>query len=412
MVPADLIDSVLKKFQSAPRNPKYLRKPEYEHLKERNKQIFLSSAWYKAHESYDRVVSYNDSMIDGKQFFVCSLAYQLSLKEGLLMREDIEDEMSQKTFNEVKWEMEMNGLFWGSNLNSFFHYDELQKNRKINRVYYPREVTELLNDKSLKIPKKEVGELRVVSADIATMKGAQNDSSAFTVARLFPTKDGYERHVIYIESMDGGHTTTQAMKIRQLFDDFNCDYIVLDTANAGIGIFDQLTEHATDPTRGTEYTPLSCMNDDRLAERCVYPNSPRVIYSIRASASLNSKIAANFKDTLRRGKIKFPVDEGEIGDLLVSLKGYDKLPSEAQLSFRMPYMQTTLMVNEILNLEAEISDTGQIKITELSGSTKDRYSSVSYLNHFVSDYLEIKNRRKKSDATPSKMFMFKPPSPY
>src|SRR5690606_7446971 len=47
MVNSDIIDSVLKKFQTAPRQPKYLNKPEYAHLQERNKQIFLSSAWYK-----------------------------------------------------------------------------------------------------------------------------------------------------------------------------------------------------------------------------------------------------------------------------------------------------------------------------------------------------------------------------
>lgn len=411
MVDIDIIDSVLKKFQTAPRQPKYLSKPEYKHLKERNKQIFLSSAWYKAHESWDRVVTYQEAMTDGQKYFVCSLPYQISIKEGLLNREDVEDEMSEKNFNEVKWEMEMNAQFWGSNLNSFFTYDDLQKNRKLTKVYYPKDVTDYLNDKDIIIPKKKDGEIRIVSADIATMKGSQNDASAFVVARLIPTKNGYERHIVYVETIEGGHTTTQTMRIRQLFYDFNCDYIVLDTQNSGIGIYDQLTEHKTDPSRGTEYPPLSCMNDERLADRCVYQGAPKVVYSIRASTQLNSEIAANFKDSLRRGKIKLPVIEGETDDLLDSIKGYSELPPEIRLMFRMPYIQTTLMVNEILNLEAEISDAGVIKLKETGSARKDRYSSISYLNYFASE-LEVKNRRKKTDVNPSQLFMFKKPSPY
>ena len=45
MVDLDIINKVLRKFLSAPRHPKYLDQPEYAHLQERNKEIYLSSAW-------------------------------------------------------------------------------------------------------------------------------------------------------------------------------------------------------------------------------------------------------------------------------------------------------------------------------------------------------------------------------
>ena len=38
----------------------------------------------------------------------------------------------------------------------------------------------------------------------------------------------------YIESVQGGETQRQAVRIRQLFEDFKADYIVLDCRNAGI----------------------------------------------------------------------------------------------------------------------------------------------------------------------------------
>ena len=43
----------------------------------------------------------------------------------------------------------------------------------------------------------------------------------------------------------------------------------------------------------------------------------------------------------------------------------------------LPYLQTTLMINELINLEHEIKGTN-IKITERPGMRKDRYSSIAY----------------------------------
>lgn len=43
----------------------------------------------------------------------------------------------------------------------------------------------------------------------------------------------------------------------------------------------------------------------------------------------------------------------------------------------MPYVNTSLLVNELINLEYEAKDNG-IKVREKSGMRKDRYSSLSY----------------------------------
>jgi tRNA(Met) C34 N-acetyltransferase TmcA len=47
MVDLDVINTVLRRFLTAPRTPGYLNKPEYAHLIERNKEIYMSSAWLK-----------------------------------------------------------------------------------------------------------------------------------------------------------------------------------------------------------------------------------------------------------------------------------------------------------------------------------------------------------------------------
>lgn len=404
LVDIDIINTVLRKFQTAPRQPKYLNKPEYKHLQERNKEIYLSSAFFKSHHTYERVESYTNSMVNGKSYFVCSLPYQIAIKEGLLMREQVEDEMQELTFNEVSWLMEMESLFYGQSTKSIFKFEDLHKSRKLGKLFYPKETSSLINDKTFTIPKRDAGEIRVISADIAVMAGSQNDATALTIARLIPKKDGYDREIVYLETLEGTHTGQQALRIKQLFYDFDCQHIVLDRAGAGIGVYDALAERTMDTARGLEYEPFSCQNNEELAKRCMYPNAPKCIFAIHGTAELNSEIAIRFKDSLSRGKIVLPVIESEGNEFLMSSEKFKKLPQEIKERFKLPYVQTTLLINEIINLEAEINETGRIKLKEARTARKDRYSSISYLNYFATE-LEVKNRKKKLDVDPTRLFM-------
>ncbi|MED4883898.1 hypothetical protein [Bacillus smithii] len=386
MVDFSVITKVLRKFLAAPRSPKYLEKPEYAHLKERNKEIYLSSCWLKSHWSYERMLAYFKAMMEGKKYFVCHLPYQLAIKEGLLMREQVLDEMSESDFDEIAWKMEMEALWFGESEKAFFKFDDLHKNRKIGKAGYPKDILELINDKSFSLDKKANGELRLLTADIATMSGKENDASAFFVLRLVPTKQGYERQVIYAENIEGGHTGDQAMRIRQLFYDFDCDYIVLDTQNAGIGVYDQLVLPQMDYERGIEYEPLNCINDEKMQERCVYQDAPKVIYSIKANTQFNSEIAVLLKDAFKRGKIKLLVKENEAEEFLRSHKSYNNLDEETKVKLKLPYVQTTLLINEMVNLEGERNpDSGVIKIKEQGRNRKDRYSSLAYGNYIANE---------------------------
>ena len=81
MISEDTVNTVLRRFLSAPRHAPFMDKPEYSDIKERNKEIYLSSAYFKNHWSYDKFVDYFKSMADDKKrYFVCGLPYQLSIK--------------------------------------------------------------------------------------------------------------------------------------------------------------------------------------------------------------------------------------------------------------------------------------------------------------------------------------------
>lgn len=402
LVDKDTITNVLRKFKANPRQPGYLTKPEYAHLVERNQEIYLSSAGKKWHWSYEKFKSFFNSMMSGKKYFVCDLPYQLTIKEGLRMKEEVLDEMQEDDFDIVSWETEMEGIWLGENEKSYFKFEDLEPNRKLALPLYPEPMYKLLKDSKFKYQEKQQDEIRVISNDIALMSGNENDSSVYTILRLFPSSDKkhYNREIAYMESVVGGHSINQAVRIRQLFDDFDCNYIVLDTSGNGAPIYDIMCANLYDKDRKTEYGAFSCMNDERMAERCQVLDAPKLIYSVKGHQQFNSDCAVNLKDNLRKGKIKLLINENEAKDVLSKFRGYDSLPTHIQVQFQTPYLQASMLINEMINLEATINhDTGIVHLKEPRTGRKDRYSSASYGNYFA-DLLE-KDLRIENQDDPS-----------
>lgn len=163
----------------------------------------------------------------------------------------------------------------------------------------------------------------------------------------------------------------------------------------GLTVFDQLVQDLYDDTRGISYAAWSCINDESMAARSRDPSGQRVIYSIKATAAKNSEMAVGLRDCIRRGKLRLLVDDVDGMEMLEKNKAYQKLTLDEQLMFQNPYYQTTAFVNEIINLEYEMLG-NNIKVYEVSGMRKDRYSSVSYAN-FIASELERDLRRHSGD---------------
>ena len=58
-----------------------------------------------------------------------------------------------------------------------------------------------------------------------------NDATSIFINQLLPTKAGrYTSNIVYADGCEGLRTDDQALSIRKLYDEYDCDYIVLDTA--------------------------------------------------------------------------------------------------------------------------------------------------------------------------------------
>lgn len=416
LISKDTIDTVLKKFLTLRRMPQYNEltdaEKKAEWAKEKNLTMWLSSAYFKDHWSYLKCVDTFKAMIyDEKKQFICGFPYQLSIEEGLLDPESVADEMSESDFSEVKWSMEMLAMWYGSGEDAFFDFDSISKNRRIKYPMLPDKLSNKIGNSALvKISQKQNGEIRILSADIALMLSRKNnnDATAIFINQMLPTKAGrYTSNIVYTDACEGLRTDDQALMIRKLYDEFMCDYIVLDANGIGLGVFDSLARDIVDPETGEVYPALSCCNNTEMASRCTVPGADKVIWAIKASASFNSDSAFLLREGFRSGRIRLLINEYDAEEALSDIKGYASLSPSDKLKSQLPYINTTLLVDELTNLEHEESS-GKIKISEKAGKRKDRYSSLSY-NYYVATQIEQKKSRKQSTNAADDLFIIRPP---
>lgn len=417
LISKDIIATVLSKFLTQQRMPRYSElsdaERQREYAKEKNLTLYLSSAYWKDHWSYTKCVDTLKAMCDpDRRQFVCSFPYQLSIFEGLLQPDFVADEMSESDFSDIKFSMEMGALFYGSDEDSFFDFSSISKNRKIKYPLLPNRLSvKVGNNVNVRIPPKQYGEFRIISADIALMssKKHNNDATAIFINRMVPTRGGrYINNIIYTDTYEGLRTEHQALEIRRLYDEYMCDYIVLDTNGLGLGVYDCLSREIVDTDTGEIYPALSCCNNTEMASRCTVPGAEKVIWSIKASAQFNSDCAFLLREGFRSGRIRLLETEYDAESSLNEIRGYKSLNPPEQLAFQMPYIQTTLLIDELTKLMHEESG-GKVKVTERPGMRKDRYSSLSY-NYYVAIQIENKSsKRMNMNDCLSDVFIIKPP---
>lgn len=408
MVDLDVINTVLRKFLTAPRTPAYLNKKEYEHLVERNKEIYMSSCWYKSHWSFEKAKAYVVNFLDAtKKYFICGLPYQIAIRENLLSREQVEDEMSETDFDETKFSMEMGCLWYGDTGDAFFSFDDVAKRRKIQTAMYPP-------SEKYKVPDLAINERRILSVDVALMaskKNKNNDASSIFINSCIPTSNNnYISNIVYAETHEGLTTDELGIIIMRLYYGMKCTDIALDTVGNGLGVYDFIIKDQLDPDTGEIYLALSCCNNKDMEERCKVKGAKKVVWCIKANQSFNNEMCTMLRAGFKNGKINLLVSEFEAEEVLKEkVKGYSKMSLSEQTSKKMPYIQTTLLIYELIKLNSKIEGSN-VKIKEQSGERKDRYSSIGY-SYMVARTIEVNAKpQNNSDNHSSILSMARRPS--
>ena len=392
----DTLTKILQPFLQVVRQPKYLQNPKYSHLQEENKQIYASSAWYADHWSYDLYKDYVEKMLIGESSFVCNLPYNVALKYGLMTQTRLDEIMSDPNLSEEAFLMEYSAMFYDLGEGAYIKPSDIINNRTVVKPWYPPTDIEYIAEKgkrniSWKEDRTSKQELRVLGCDIALAQGDKNDNTVIHYSVSIPKGDKYITEVKYSEAINGGTAKAIALRLKQLFFDGDCDYIVMDIAGLGLAVLDALGEYTFDTERDIKYPPMCCFNKEDKKERCGYREAMPCIYGIVANEEINNAIAVTLKASLNNHTLKFLVNEFEGEDWLNENKNFQMLETSEKVRLMYPYVQTTLTQMEIIKLQTEITRKG-IKLVEFGSNRKDRYSALAYMNLFIR---EKENELKK-----------------
>ena len=383
MISEDVLSKVLTKFLTIQRHPGYLSKPEYAHLTEENLEIYLTSAWHREHWSYKKALTYYAAMLDGRKYFFVSHPYQIAIKNGLLSRERVEDEMSEATFNELDWEMEMECKWQGGGADSFFQFDDFYSRRKIRNAFYPLEIYER---RGINIPELAPGERRILSVDVALMQSGRfnNDAAGIVLNCAIPNGQNYKSNFVLVDAIEGSVSQDLALEIARRYHGYGCTDLVLDAQGNGLPIYDLLTRPQFDPLTGATYPAMKSCNNAVMAERCSDKSALKVIWTIKASADFNDAAANQLRAGVKNGNVNLLIDEEEAKEIVKKIPGYKSQTEHNELL--VPYIQTSMFINEAISLKYKyVND--KIKLYERSDSyRKDRFSALEY-NYYVTTLL-------------------------
>ena len=391
-----IADKVLRPFLVSRQADYVLKFPEYQNLTEEPINIYISSSGTTSEWIWDTCKELVDGYYKDHSSCLVAMDYSIALRHNIKTRAQIMAD--KRTFDSLTFRIEYENEMLRENTNAFFSYQMLASNQRLKKCFYPKRDEDIsIGKKNPYAIPKQPGEIRIVSCDIALVNKRRNDNSVFSCLRLLPetikmrgdseTTRGYRRACPYIEARPGGDVDEQAIRIKQLFYDFEADYVVLDTRNGGIFAYDRLAKVLYDENRDVEYRAWTCINDDSIAQRVTVYGADPVVFVINGNAKLNSDIALCFRDVLETKRIDFLIPLNEAVDTVLQKNiAYNSAPDGETMAFyERPYLETQQMISETIALEYERGEqTGVYRVFEVGKNTKDRYTSLSYGNWFAS----------------------------
>lgn len=401
MVKKDIIDFVLSPFLIVRQAP-YLKKEEYSNLTEEPMEIYISSAFYKSHWMNDMIHLAVTEMYNTSEALLIGFDYATTLKHKIRTKKQLRKE--KKKMGSIAFAMEYENEMIGGSENQYYSYDLVSSAQKIKKAWYPLSNEDYLAKRKPKIGniEKQKNEIRLVSMDIAVSESTdkiKNDNSVIKCVRVLLNGNSYERQEVYTEVFQGKDMDSQAIRVRQIMNDFKADYFIFDARTYGTIMTDTMAKTLYDSDRDVEYSPISVFNNKELANRCKNKSANPIMWAFVGSAENNHNMHTYMKTALLDGKYKMLINSTKCTEEYLDKNSeYKKASMEDKINYELPYTQSDLTLTEMVNLKKEFVQGAKIKLIEPSTGTKDRYVTSGMANLFVQEELEVKLTEEKQET--------------
>lgn len=312
---------------------------------------------------------------------------------------------SKRQMAKSDFDMEILNATQGMVEDSFFSLKQFVDGQEIEDAFVPPTDMQVFTDsKPTFRPKDPMNEVRIIGVDFAFANktgksGVDNDNTIIECISGIWKENHFERRLEYITQWEASDSTGAAWRVRELFQDFEADYVVPDLRSGGETIYNLMTEYREHQKRGyswnahgltvsnkMDYQVISQGKIDDLIHRTIDPQAIPCILPVIGGTEINSQCWMALRHQLELGNIKFLTSLQNKQELLEDSGEYFKISSEELAEVLAPYGETDLLIQEAVKLNIEIKQ-DKVVLKEDRNKTKDRIVVLSYVN-YIFDKIE------------------------
>ena len=349
-------------------------------------QIYITTAGWKNSFPYEKLIEiFNNSAIDPDQYMILGGNYELSIIEGAAKESWLDDMKLNGTYNESSFDREYNSIWSGDAENAYFSSDTFDKYRRLLQPEYEYSARSSKNA------------YYVLGIDV----GRFNCTTEVCVFKVTPQVQGAAlKSLVNIYTYEAEDFQEQAIKVKKLFYKYKARMCAIDANGIGAGFVDFMTKAQNDPETG-DILPAFGVADgtsEDVVEQYKKIKGPEVendaMYLIKANAPINTEAHAYVQVQLSSGKIQLLIDERDAAVKLNDTKVGQNMTPEERNEKLMPFQQTSILKDQMLNLVEENEGVNIILKKNNKSIPKDRFSSLEYALYYIKKEEERKKKRK------------------
>lgn len=356
-------------------------------------QTFITTAGWKNTFAYDKLVEILiQSVLEPDEFMIMGGTCEIPIQAGLLDKDFVEQLKLQGTYNEDSFNREYRSMWSGDALNAFYSADKFDKCRQI-----------LLADDEYNI-KGTKDAYYVIGVDV----GRFNCTTEAIICKVVPQPQGTPlKCITNIYTYESEHFEQQSIHLKKLFFRYKAKAMAVDANGIGAGLVDFLTIAQTDPETGDVLPPFGVMNDEdgKYRKLKTYDTVDNALYLIKANAALNTEAYSYAQVQMSSGKTRFLIDESQAKTKLMSTKVGQSLSNDQKNEYLRPYVLTTILREQLLNLVQENEGVNIILKQSSKSIKKDKVSALIYCLYYVKQE-EDQMKRKRRGRSRLSDFMF------
>ena len=353
-------------------------------------QVYITTAGWKNSFAFDKLIELLiQSILDPDQTMVMGGTYETPVIEGLLNQDFVDQLKMSGTFNEESFDREYRSIWSGDAQNAFFSAEKFDKYRILNVPEYEP------TGRSAK------GAFYVLGVDVGRL-GCTTEVAVFKVTPQ--PKGAATKSLVNLFTFDAEDFEMQAIHIKSLYYKYRARIAAIDANGLGVGLIDFMTKAQVDPETGDVLPPFGVAGGTSEDIKETYKKvkgesiEQDAMYLIKANAPINTEMYSYAQTQMSSGKIQFLIDEATAKTKLMSTKKGQNLSPEQRNEELRPFVLTTALKAQLLNLVESNDGVNIILKQDSRGIPKDKFSAFIYGLYWIKKEEERLRKRKNKGS--------------